>query len=208
MAFSDKNFKTIGDVLLLYPINYTQAKRFEKVILMKVSDTFNDSIQLTLDNVDYKASEQVICEALLYPVLVEAWKPYIPYFAFWSHKALVYDDFLKSLPDFLFSKRSAKGKVVFEQPYIAVVEAKLDDFSGGWAQCALEMIAIQKINNEAQKTIFGIVSNGDRWEFGTLKNDIFTQYQEAGDINDLPKLLGILTYILEECKRIYIDGEN
>ena len=70
------------------------------------------------------------------------------------------------------------------------------------------MIAIQKINGTTEFPIYGIVTNGDTWEFAKLENDLFTQFKEKGKIDDLPELMGILTYILEECKRIYIDGEN
>jgi len=60
------------------------------------------------------------------------------------------------------------GKIIFESPYIAVIEAKKDDFTNGWAQCSLEMYAIQKINENDKLIICGIVSNGETWEFGKL----------------------------------------
>jgi hypothetical protein len=209
MAFSDKKYKTLGDVLLVYPLKHVFIhKFFVQLAPIPPAESLREMVQFTLDNVDYKASEEAICEGLLYPILTAAWKPYTKYFSFWSHKALVYDDFLKGMPDFLFSKRSERSHVIFERPYIAVVEAKLDDFVGGWAQCALEMIAIQKINEDVENPIFGIVTNGDNWEFAKLEKNIFSQYKEKGRIEDLPQIMSILTYILEECKRVYIDNHS
>jgi hypothetical protein len=37
-----------------------------------------------------------------------------------------------------------------------------------------EMVAVQLINKNAQKSVYGIVTDGERWEFGKLENDVFT----------------------------------
>ena len=208
MAFSDKNFKRLGDVIVAYSLIHQRISGLDKIQFATVSEYLTNEIQFVLDNADYKISEETICESLLYPILKEIWKAYVNEFTLWSHKSLVYDDTLKGVPDYIFSKRSKHGYIAFENPYIAVVEAKLDDFVGGWVQCALEMIAIQKINMQKEKPIYGIVTNGDFWEFGKLENDLFTQYKEKISISNLPQLMGVLDYILAECKRIYIDGEN
>jgi hypothetical protein len=55
------------------------------------------------------------------------------------------------------------------------VGAKKDDFEGGCAQCLLEMYTIQKMNGNPDITVFGIVSNGDNWEFGKLEGNLFTE---------------------------------
>ncbi|MFN0203284.1 MAG: hypothetical protein ACKVTZ_17280 [Bacteroidia bacterium] len=204
MAFSDKKYKELGDVLKAYSLVYTNMHGFQTAQPFAVSAQFAQEIQFVLDNVVYKTSEEAICENLLYPILKEVWKPYITYFSLWSHKALTYDDQLKGTPDYLISKRSALGYIVFEHPYVAVVEAKLDDFIGGWAQCALEMLAMQKMNHQPELPIFGIVSNGDFWEFGKLEGQHFTQYKEKGKIEALSELMAMLTFLLEECKRVYI----
>ena len=56
--------------------------------------------------------------------------PYVEIFALWSHKPLEYDSNLSGIPDYLISKRSGLGKIIFEVPYVAVVEAKKDDLVG------------------------------------------------------------------------------
>ncbi len=46
------------------------------------------------------------------------------------------------------------------EPYLLVVEAKRDDFVGGWAQCLAALVAAQKINKRTNQVLFGIVTNG------------------------------------------------
>ena len=65
--------------------------------------------------------------------------------------------------------------VIFDKPYFLVVEAKQDKSNGGWGQCLAELVAIQKINNDLEQIIFGIVSNGQVWQFSKLKGDVFTK---------------------------------
>lgn len=48
-----------------------------------------------------------------------------------SHQSIKYDSELFGIPDYIISKRSELGKIIFETPYLAVVEAKKDDFTSG-----------------------------------------------------------------------------
>jgi hypothetical protein len=89
-------------------------------------------------------------------------------------------------------KRSLLGKVVFDKPYFLLVEAKQDNFENGWAQCLAEMIAAQKLNEKPEQEVFGIVSNGEVWQFGQLKANIFTKNQDSYLINDLNRLFAAI----------------
>lgn len=66
------------------------------------------------------------------------------------------------------------GKIVLDYPLLAVVEVKKNDFKAGWAQCGSEMYAIQQLNKEPNQRVFGIVSNGETWEFAQLMQNTFT----------------------------------
>lgn len=78
------------------------------------------------------------------PILKEVWKRYADDFLLWIQKSIRLNDELSGVPDYMISRRSKRGKIFFESPHIAVVEAKKDDFTNRWVQCALEMIAIQR----------------------------------------------------------------
>lgn len=77
------------------------------------------------------------------------------------------------------------------------VEAKKDNFEEGWGQCAAEMVAAQKANGpENPYRVYGIVSNGDKWEFAHLQADVFTKNIAFVDILDIDRLYSALHHIL------------
>lgn len=134
---------------------------------------------------------------LIYPVLKAAWRPFANELALWSHQAIEFTEELSGIPDYMISRRSELGKIVLDYPLLAVVEAKKDDFTGGWAQCALEMYVIQQLNQNAEQRIFGIVSNGETWEFAQLLHNTFTLFNQRFDIRELDSLYSAL---LTVCK--------
>jgi len=192
-------FKSLGDVLKTYNIKYIEDN-FKIQSQIKVPKHLVTDLNFTLKNIAYDVSEASICENLIYPILRSVWMPYVDIFSLWSHKPIEYDTFLSGIPDYLISKRSDLGKIVFEVPCIAVVEAKKDDFAGGWSQCGVEMYAMQKINKNLELTIYGIVSNGETWEFAQLSNEQFCFYTNRFDINDLKKMYNALSNVMQLCK--------
>jgi hypothetical protein len=107
---------------------------------------------------------------------------------------------ITGFPEYILAKRSVLGKIVFDQPYFMLVEAKQDDFEAAWAQCLAEMIAAQKLNENPDQEVFGIASNGKLWEFGKLKNNLFTKHQKSYLIDDLDKLASAVNYIFHQCE--------
>ncbi|MEE6162542.1 hypothetical protein U9R62_14610 [Cylindrospermopsis raciborskii DSH] len=86
--------------------------------------------------------------------------------------------------DYVVAKRSSRGKVIFNF-YLILVEAKKDNFEEGWGQCLAELIAAQKLNNQLNQTLYGIVSNGKIWEFSKLEEDNFVKNIEEYSISNL-----------------------
>ncbi|MEG4037206.1 hypothetical protein QUA03_25690, partial [Microcoleus sp. S36b_A4] len=108
---------------------------------------------------------------------------------------------LSGIPDYILAKRSPLGTVVFDKPYFILVEAKKESaFDEGWGQCLAEMIAVQRLNNEPEQTIFGIVSNGAMWQFGKLKLEMFTQNKIFYTIQDLDRLFAAVNYVFKQCE--------
>jgi hypothetical protein len=88
----------------------------------------------------------------------------------------------------------------FDKPYFLLVEAKQDKFAEGWAQCLAEMVAAQKLNNDLPITVFGIVSNGEKWEFGKLEDDKLTKTIQPYIIYQLDRLFAAVNYVFQECE--------
>ncbi|WP_271254300.1 hypothetical protein [Pseudanabaena sp. Chao 1811] len=144
-------------------------------------------------------SEFAICENLIYPVLKEVWKHYRSKFLLWSHQSLTYDEKLSGFPEYILARRSPLGKVVFDRPYLMLVEAKQDNFEAAWGQCIAEMIAAQRLNDELDVIVFGVASNGDRWQFGKLEKNIFTRNTTFYSIQEIDKLVAAVNYIFSQC---------
>ena len=197
MAFS--NYKDIGSVLKEFQITYTEAN-FMGEIEFSISDYFREDLQTVMQDGVPSASEFSICENLIYPILKEVWKCYRSKFVLWGHRSLTYDENLSGFPEYILAKRSPLGKVVFDKPYFLLIEAKQDKFSEGWAQCLAEMVAAQKLNDELQVTVFGIVSNGKDWEFGKLEKTLFNQNTNRYFIQDLDQLFAAVNYVFQQCE--------
>ncbi|HBY78005.1 MAG TPA: hypothetical protein DEG47_13620, partial [Cyanobacteria bacterium UBA11148] len=191
MAFS--NYKTIGAVIKEFQKTYTEAN-FVIETAFSIPDYFREDLRIMMAEGVVDNSEFAVCENLIYPVLKEVWKCYRSKFVLWSHEALNYDTKLSGFPEYILAKRSPLGKVVFDKPYLLLVEAKQDKFEEGWAQCIAEMIAAQRLNEELPITIFGIVSNGQYWEFGKLEQNIFTQNNNRYLLQELDRLFAAVNY--------------
>ena len=197
MPFSE--FKTIGAVVQKFQVRYTEAN-FIEPLAFQISDYFQEDLALMMREGVVDNSEFAICENLIYPVLKEVWKQYRQYFLLWSHQALTFDNTLTGFPEYILAQRSPLGKVVFDKPYLLLVEAKQDNFEAGWAQCLSEMIAAQRLNQAPPTTVFGIVSNGSSWQFGKLEAEVFTRHILPYSIFELEPLFAAVNYIFQQCK--------
>ena len=69
------------------------------------------------------------------------------------------------IPDYIIAKSSPLGKEVMDMPMLVMIEAKKDDFDEGWGQCLAQLNLAQQLNHQAFR-VYGIVSNGEVWQFG------------------------------------------
>lgn len=197
MGFS--NYKDIGEVLKEFQVTYTAAN-FMGEAEFRIPDYFREDLAFMMQEAVVDNSEFAVCENLIYPVLKEVWKSYHSKFILWSHKSLTYDQNLSGFPEYILAQRSPFGKFVFEKPYFLLVEAKQDKFDEGWAQCLAEMVAAQRLNDELQIVILGIVSNGKNWEFGKLEGQLFTKNINFYSLQELDKLFAAVNYVFQECE--------
>ena len=193
MAFSD--YKTIAQVQEEYKIKYSEAN-FLEIGDLKPSDIFVKELIFSEQNMDIFTSESSRCENIIYPILREVYKSYIDKYTLWSHKSITYDAKLNGTPDYLFSTKSELGKTVLGFPIVIVVEAKKNDFSEGWGQCLAELIAVQKLNEAEAIPVYGIVTDGELWQFGKLVADEFTKSNLKIAITDLDKIFGTISFLL------------
>jgi hypothetical protein len=166
---------------------------------VEVSQPLVEELSFVARYIDTRVSEFAIREALIFPVLREAYKKYAELFSLWSHRFVKYDDRLVGTPDYFVSRRSELGKTVLGKPLLMMAEAKKNDFDEGWAQCLAEMVAAQKLNGN-DLTIYGSVTDGQVWQFGKLERDIYTYNEKLFTLDDLEELLGAWDYVFEKMR--------
>ncbi|WP_448563248.1 hypothetical protein [Trichothermofontia sp.] len=197
MAYSD--FRSLSAILKEFEVCYEEVD-FVTPLPFPVSDYFRADLSLMLREGVVDNSEFAICENLIYPVLKEVWKSYRQDFILWSHQALTFDNRLNGFPEYILAKRSPLGKIVFDQPYLLLVEAKQDNFEAAWAQCLAEMIAAQRLNQVVSMTVFGMTSNGMTWQFGKLATTVFSRNPTFYSLQELDHLFGAVNYLFQQCQ--------
>jgi hypothetical protein len=197
MAFG--TYKSIEEVAKKYQITVS-VEPFIQPVLIAVSENFEQELAYSIKHLDVKMSEASISEFLVAPILREIWKRYDDILLLWSHVALSVGEEFDGYPDYLFTKRTSLG-LVRDKPYVLVVEAKKDDFEGGWGQCLAALLAAQTINGNEQIILQGSVSNGEVWQFGKLQGREFVRDPRPFTIQDLTVLFAALNDVFERAKQ-------
>lgn len=194
---SCNKYKNIADVLQEFSLTYREANFIEQTPLT-IDPYFEKRLNFILKEAIVFNSEYAICENIIYPILVEIWQKYAEKLLIWSHQPLNYDNKLSGIPDYIVAQRSPRGKVILDQPYLILIEAKKDNFEEGWGQCLAELITAQKLNSDQNSRLFGIVSNGKLWEFGCLQATVFTKNIKYFVLDDLSPLMEAINFIFAE----------
>ncbi len=197
MAFGA--YKSVEEVAKKYQITVS-IESFIQPLPIAIAEPFQQELAFALKHLDVKMSEASISEFLIAPILMEIWKHYADYLLLWSHVSLSVGAEFEGYPDYLFTKRTPLG-LVRDKPYVLVVEAKKDDFEGGWGQCLAAMLAAQTINGDGQIILQGSVSNGEVWQFGKLQGRDFVRDPRPFTILDLSTLFAALHAVFESAKQ-------
>lgn len=194
MAFSE--FKNIAEVQGIYKISYEEGQ-FIPERELSPSSAFIEDFEFNKKNIDIFTSEASRSEIIISPLLRELYKKHCERYSFWIQKSIAADEVLTGTPDYMFSRKSPLGKTVFEAPLVMIVEAKKNDFEQGWGQCLAELVAAQKINQDAERVVYGVVTDGNLWQFGRLRRNVFTKNAENFTVDRLPRLYGALECVAE-----------
>ncbi|MBE9051490.1 hypothetical protein IQ243_13870 [Nostocales cyanobacterium LEGE 11386] len=129
-----------------------------------------------------------IREFLIAPIIVEVCDQTNA--ELYSEYALDIDNRLKGTLNYLL-----KGKNT-----ILVIEAKQSDIRRGFTQLAVELIALDKSLDDDSNILYGAVTNGDDWKFGTLhrENKLITEDIKLYRVpEELEQLIRVLVGILQ-----------
>lgn len=193
MAFTD--FKSPDEVQTAYHITYRQ-ERFLQVIPQMPSAQFLADFEFNTTYFDVFSSEASRCENVIYPLLRDACRQVVSQYSLWSHKSMTVDETLTGTPDYIIATRSELGNNVLGYPMVLIVEAKQNDFTKGWGQCLAELVAAQKLNASPARPVYGIVTDGELWQFGRLHGTQFTRDTTRATIDAIDQVFGAVCAII------------
>ena len=199
MAFSD--FKTISEVQEKFRITYAISDFITDKEALNPSEHFLHEFEFCMQHINVFASETSRCEVVIFPILKEIYKGYTDHYTLWSGKPLTYDEILRGTPDYFIATQSELGISVVGTPLIILVEAKKNDFEQGWGQCLAELVAAQKINDNPDIPVYGIVTDGTLWQFGRLVGDAFIQNRTNFTLDNLPVLFGAVNSVFKSVQK-------
>ena len=96
-----------------------------------------------------------------------------------------------------FSSGAVGSAFYVEAPILAVVEANKDSIPEGLGQCAAEMVAVQRFNqnaNQPQDPIYGCVTTGSLWRFLRLTGKGLDIDLDEYQIAQADNILGVLLH--------------
>jgi len=191
-----RNFSalTLKDALLLLqqgellPWDFQAPPRPPGVFLTEALIRFR-----SFDTENTEAAKLLLVDALFAEIV-----PNHPNLKVWKAMPLE-SDTLIGVSDYLIAPRLA----YLALPLLCVAEAKRDDFVRGRAQCLAEMVACRDNNRQEghDTDVFGIVSNGQVWQFYKLARTGEVFESRLFSTNYLPDLLGTLDFVCAECAR-------
>lgn len=144
-------------------------------------------------------SEKSRSERLVTPILLEMSDKNNHSFSIYSGMNLDVDEQLglKGECDFIFSFSRVQDFIT--SPIFCITEAKKQDLEQGTIQCSAQLIAAKKYNdleNNPIQTLYGCSTTGVEWRFLKYTNNQIIVDEERYLVNELPKLLGVLQFII------------
>ena len=172
-----------------------QQSLFDDVAPRPISDLLKATLADNVDLAVFIRTEKARSELIIAPVLVELRKQADKKISLFSGTEFNVDESrgLNGRCDFLISR--SQYQMLIESPVVMAVEAKHDDFDGSAVQCAAEMIAARIFNEQEgnpTETIYGVVTNGQLWQFMRLKENTAEIDLNFYELNEIEKIIGIL----------------
>lgn len=144
-------------------------------------------------------TEKARSEWLIAPVLGELWVREWRSICLLSGVDFTFDKDagLTGVIDFLIGKGPQLPYVT--APVLAVVEGKNESIPGGQGQCAAEMLAALRYNQQTKSpvdTVYGVVTTGTTWLFHQLHGHELTVDTREYIASEVDQIFGILMYIV------------
>ena len=191
---------TVAQVKRQFDLNVIKGIFFTDLPLLSPRTWFLEYLQESASFAAGQGSEKVRSELIIAPLLFELRILLDRQIGLFSGVDFSIDveSGLNGVCDFLLTRST--DELVIEAPAIILIEAKKGELSGGWGQCAAEMIAAQKFNQASRQeipTIYGSVTTGTQWQFLKLSGKDLTIDTTEYSLDPIERILGILKWMVD-----------
>ncbi|PDW03346.1 hypothetical protein [Candidatus Viridilinea mediisalina] len=196
MAYS--NF-TFADLTQRFQLSIEeQHDLFSDTPSVPISAWLHETLQETLALALAINTEKVRSELLIAPILVELRKQTGRTTSLFSGVDFSVDQSqgLNGICDYIIAQ--SPQQFFISAPILMIFEAKNENIKGGFPQCIAAMVAAQRFNEREQyqiPMIYGVVTTGTNWRFLQLETHIVRIDNREYYIDNIEKIMGILTSI-------------
>jgi hypothetical protein len=185
---------TLRQAMQLVPAEDLQRWQIDAPPLLPSSVLTANLLRLQVFDLTNSEAAKILLIDVLFAEIV----PNQPLLKIWKSEPLE-SEIASGTVDYLIAPKRAYAAT----PLLCVAEAKRDDFVQGRAQCIAEMAACRWNNRRdgLDIPVYGIVSNGNDWQFYKLTPTNDVHETEMYSLRSLPELLGVLDYVCAECAK-------
>lgn len=199
MAYSDFTLKKIKSELNIKIVEKNSV--FSHIKSVEISSYLKNTLKRNIPLALAINTEKARSEMIIINILLEIKEKFSDKISLFSGIDFNVDKEkgLTGFCDFIFS--NSPEQLYLDSPVITITEAKNENIISCLGPCIAEMYASQ-IYNEKEgydlSSVYGGVTTGDEWKFVKLIKD--TAYIDADNyyINDIEKIVGILTEMVQQ----------
>ena len=199
MAYSNFTLETVRSEFQLEIVE--SAGVFSETETVAPRERFTAELEEKVQLAISIGTEKAWSELIVTDVLFELREQFDRSISFFSGIDFNVDDDkgLTGVCDFLVSLSPILS--FLEAPVIILVEAKKDNLTLGFGQCAAEMLAAQRFNTERGNDIpclYGATTSGTDWRFLKLEGQKLHIDRSLYSIGQCDKILGILSSMVKQ----------
>lgn len=204
MAYTDF---TVFDLRQQFGVQFRAETLFPELVPIEPTPWLEETLRKGLE-LGFN-SEKSRSERLVTPVLMELSDQNHRSFSIYSGMNLDVDPAqgLRGECDFIFSFSRIQDFIA--APVFCIAEAKKQDLELGTIQCAAQLIAARRLNEQEKnpiRTLYGCSTTGIEWRFLKYEGNEFILDEQRYFLNHLPALLGALQAVVDAAKGMVPDA--
>lgn len=199
MAYTDFS---VFDLRQQFDVQFRAEVLFPQLVSLEptawLEETLRKGLELGFN------SEKSRSERLVTPILMELSDRNHRAFSIYSGMNLDVDPGagLRGECDFIFSYSRIQDFIA--APVFCIAEAKKQDLELGTIQCAAQLVAARRLNEQEQnpiRTLYGCSTTGVEWRFLKYEGNAFILDEQRYYLAQLPALLGALQAIVDATRQ-------